>query len=105
MNWLLSREGMTTVNATLGEGETLPHDRVSLREDGIPAGQTDPAFRREPGVVYNTVFMNPAAAAMAQDLAKLRYKIYEQARGIANHSDIDELKRELTDRLETSGIR
>ena len=104
-NWILSREGMTTVQATLGEGETLPHDRISLREDDIPVGQTDPAFRREPGVVYNTIFMNPAAAAMSQDLAQLRYKIYEQARGIANHPDIEELKVELNERLAASGLR
>ena len=106
VNWLLSREGMTTVNATLGEGETLPHDRISLRVDDIPVGQTDPAFRREPGVVYNTVFMNPGAAAMAQDLAQLRYKIYEQARGIANHPDIPELTKELEARRDAiEGLR
>ena len=106
VNWLLSREGMTTVQATLGEGETLPHDRISLRDDDIPVGQTDPAFRREPGVVYNTVYMNPDVAAMSQDLAVLRYKIYEQARGIADHPDIDELTRELTARMDNiEGLR
>ena len=106
VNWLLSREGMTTVNATLGEGETLPHDHISLRVDDIPVGQTDPAFRREPGVVDNTVFMNPGAAAMAQDLAQLRYKIYEQARGIANHPDIPELTKELEARRDAiEGLR
>ena len=106
VNWLLSREGMTTVQATLGEGESPPHDRVSLRDDGIPSGQTDPAFRREPGVVYNTVFMNPAAAAMTQDIIQLKLKIYERARGIVDHPDIDELKSELAERAQAiEGLR
>ena len=106
VNWLLSREGMTMVHETFGEGETIPHDRISLRDDGIPVGLTEPAFRREPGVVYNTVFMNPAALAMTDDLAALRIKIFERARGIADHPDIDELKSELTARAQAiEGIR
>ena len=99
VNWLLSREGMTTVQATLGEGESPPHDRVSLRNDGIPVGLTDPNFRREPGVVYNTLFMNPAATAMIDDVIELKLKIYEQVRGIVDHPDIDELKSKLAERL------
>ena len=106
VNWLLSREGMTTVHTTRGEGETLPHDRVSLRDDGIPVGLTDPAFRREPGVVYNTVFMNAAANAMTDDLTALRLKIYERARGILEHPDLDVLKAELEERAQAiEGLR
>ena len=106
VNWVLSREGMTTVQATLGEGESPPHDRISLRDDGIPAGQTDPAFRREPGVVYNTVFMNPAAAAMTEDIIQLKLKIYERARGILEHRDLEDLKSELAERAQgIEGIR
>ena len=106
VNWLLSREGMTTVQATLGEGESPPHDRVSLRDDDIPVGQTDPAFRREPGLLYNTVFMNPAAAAMTEDIIQLKLKIYEKARGIIDHQDIDELTSQLEERAaRIEGIR
>ena len=97
VNWLLSKEGMTTVQATLGEGESPPHDRVSLRADQIPVGQTDPAFRREAGIVYNTLFMNPAAAAMVADIAQLKKKMFERARGIAEHPDIEELKSTLAE--------
>ena len=106
VNWLLSREGMTMVHETFGEGGTIPHDRVSLRDDDIPVGKTEPAFRREPGVVYNTVFMNPAALAMTDDLAELRVKIFERARGIADHPDITELKSDLTERAQAiEGLR
>ena len=97
VNWLLSREGMTTVQATLGEGESPPHDRVSLRDDAIPVGQTDPAFRREADVLYNTLFMNPAAAAMVSDIAQLKVKIFERARGISEHPDIEDLKSRLAE--------
>ena len=106
VNWVLSREGMTTVHTTRGEGETLPHDRVSLRDDEIPVGLTDPAFRREPGVVYNTVFMNAAANAMTDDLIALRLKIYERARGILEHPDLEDLKAELEERAQAiEGLR
>ena len=57
-------------------------------------------------MVYNTLFMNPAAAAMVADIAQLKKKIFERARGIAEHPDIEELKSRLAEQAEgIEGLR
>lgn len=48
----------------------------------------------------STVFMNPAAASMTEDTIQRRLKIYERARGILDHPDLDELKAEVAVRAE-----
>ena len=51
VNWFLSREGQTLMQASL----PTPFDDcafVSLREDDIPPGLTCPEERRQPGVTY-----------------------------------------------------
>lgn len=52
LNWLLSREGQTAMHETLAPREAGPHNRISLRDDGIPVGLTDPVLRRELGRPY-----------------------------------------------------
>ena len=99
VNWLLSREGMTMVHETLGEAEVAAgldlHDRVSLRDDGIPWGLTDPRFRREPGVVYDITRMDPRANALQQDTVRLRTMIFEEARGFGTNPELPELRTKL----------
>ena len=96
VNWLLSREGMTTVHETLGESEVAAgldvHNRISLRDDGIPWGLTDPRLRREPGVVYDITRMDPRANALHQDAVRLRLMIFEEARGFGTNPELAELR-------------
>lgn len=106
VNWLLSREGMTTLHETPGEGEAPPLDRQSLRDDGIPVGLTDPTIRREPGVVYNTIRMNPKASAMQADVLTLQSWIFEEARGFATHPELEELRAKIAKQAaEIEGVR
>ena len=108
VNWLLSREGATVMQQTLGEGEiaggldTLR--RASLRVDDIPPGLTDPAIQRKPGVDYNTIDMTPSAAALAADVIKLRSMIFEEAQGFASHPEIPELRNSLEEQARAAGL-
>ena len=60
LNWLLSVEGQTAIQATEEPG-TPPgslHNEISLRRN-IPPGLTDPALRWQAGVEYALVSLNP----------------------------------------------
>ena len=94
VNWLLSREGATAIHATPEEGaaEDFLHDRVTLRADDIPWGITDARYRRVPGVVYDTIRMNPVAAAMQADMLTLQSWIFDEVRGFATHPELEELR-------------
>ena len=109
VNWLLSREGMTTVHETLGEAEVAAglelHDRISLRDDGIPWGRTDPRFRREPGVVYDITRMDPRANALHQDAVRLRLMVFEEARGFGTNPELPELRRMIEEQVELLAAR
>ena len=106
VNWVLSREGQTTVHATDAEGETGLHDRITLRADDIPWGLTDPRLRRVPGVVYDTIQMNPKAAAMVADVLTLRSWIFEEVRGFATHPELEELRAKIAKQsAEIEGVR
>ena len=107
VNWLLSREGMTTLHATAAEGEEgLLHDRITLRSDDIPWGLTDPRFRRVPGVVYDTIRMNPKAAAMQADVLKLQSWIFEEVRGFATHPELEALRAKIAEQAAAiEGVR
>ena len=108
VNWLLSREGATAIHATPEEGaaDDFLHDRVTLRADDIPWGMTDPRFRRVPGVVYDTIRMNPKAAAMQADMLTLQSWIFEEVRGFATHPELEELRAKIAKQAaEIEGVR
>ena len=108
VNWLLSREGMTTVHATLGEAEVAGglevHDRVSLRDDGIPWGLTDPRFRREPGVSYDITRMDPRANALHEDAVRLRLMIFEEARGFGTNPELPALREKMEEQVKLLAV-
>ena len=81
LNWFLSREGQTLRNE-IGRASEDDFTRPSLRDD-IPVGNSDPAARRQPGVIYDLcIECDPSEQEAAKEAYQFAQDVYEKLVGI-----------------------
>ena len=73
LNWFLSKEGQTLVH------NVAPQPAPSLREDGIPIGNTDREDRRIPGVEYLAISTSPEFVSQTEAALEFTTRTYQEA--------------------------
>ena len=73
LNWFLSKEGQTLVH------NVAPQPAPSLREDGIPIGNTDREDRRIPGVEYLAISTSPEFVSQTAAALEFTTRTYQEA--------------------------